>query len=216
MVSAAGVVIVIITAWVLTRIYHGSFIVNLMLGLMTMGVVLVSNAVRQWRAGWNTRAARLRPARAEEAGPLTELALRSKARWGYEQSFLDACRAELTLRPEEIEARRVVVAESAGAWAGTSWSTVRAVGFYSLDGQPPAGEIGNLWIEPDATGHGVGRALWRHAIQAARDAGFTTLRIEADPHAERFYRAMGARPVGVAPSGSVPGRTLPVLEFHVS
>ena len=39
----------------------------------------------------------LRPARPEEAPALTELCLRSKAVWGYDAAFMQACRRELTM-----------------------------------------------------------------------------------------------------------------------
>jgi GNAT superfamily N-acetyltransferase len=147
----------------------------------------------------------LRAARPDEAGVLSELAVRSKAYWGYDQDFLDACRAELSFGAADVLARRIVVAESAG----------RVSGFYSLDGQPPVGELGNLWLEPVAIGTGLGRRLWQHALEVARAAGFTVLRIEADPHAEGFYLAMGAQPAGTTPSGSITGRTLPLLTMQL-
>ncbi|MER7330463.1 MULTISPECIES: GNAT family N-acetyltransferase [unclassified Micromonospora] len=136
---------------------------------------------------------------------LSALALRSKGHWGYDQAFLDACRAELTFQPEDVRARRVAVADSAGG----------ILGFYSLDGEPPSGELGNMWVEPDSIGSGVGRRLWHHAMQSARMAGFTSLRIEADPFAEGFYLAMGAERVGETPSGSIPGRALPLLQMRI-
>jgi GNAT superfamily N-acetyltransferase len=144
---------------------------------------------------------RIRPAEPEEAGVLSALALRSKGHWGYDRAFLDACRTELTFRPEHLRA----VAESAG----------EILGFYSLDGEPPSGELGNLWVEPDSIGSGVGRRLWYHAMHTARMAGFTSLRIEADPFAEGFYLAMGAERVGETPSGSIPGRVLPLLRVRI-
>jgi GNAT superfamily N-acetyltransferase len=97
------------------------------------------------------------------------------------------------------------VAESAG----------RVLGFYSLDGEPPEGELGTMWVEPDAIGTGVGRRLWQHAMEAAHIAGFMVLRIEAEPFAEGFYLAMGAERVGETPSGSIPGRVLPLLRFRL-
>jgi ribosomal protein S18 acetylase RimI-like enzyme len=145
----------------------------------------------------------LRPARAEEAGTLSELALRSKAQWGYDEQFLEACRADLTLRPEEISRRRVVVAEVAG----------RIAGFYTVDGAPPEGELGNLWIEPDHLRRGIGRRLWQHAMAAAEDLGFTSILIDAEPNAEGFYRAMGATTVGEVPSTAIPGRMLPQMRI---
>ncbi|HEY6741630.1 MAG TPA: hypothetical protein VI110_04665, partial [Lapillicoccus sp.] len=46
--------------------------------------------------------------RADEAGTLSDLALRSKAHWGYGAAFLEACRDELTLRPEQAAGTRVL------------------------------------------------------------------------------------------------------------
>ena len=43
--------------------------------------------------------------------------------------------------------------------------------------------------------------------------GFERITLEADPGAEPFYLAMGARRCGSIPSGSIPGRPLPVLEM---
>ena len=40
---------------------------------------------------------RLRAARVEELDALSTLCLRSKAVWGYDKEFMNACRAELTL-----------------------------------------------------------------------------------------------------------------------
>jgi ribosomal protein S18 acetylase RimI-like enzyme len=148
----------------------------------------------------------LRPARADEAAMLGELALRAKAHWGYDESFLEACRADLTLRPADIAARRAVVAAAAG----------RVTGFYTLDGEPPEGELGNLWVEPAAMRHGIGRRLWRHAMARARELGFRAVLIDSDPHAEGFYLRMGAVRVGEVPSTAVAGRMLPRLRVPVS
>ena len=147
----------------------------------------------------------MRPARAEEAEALSRLALRSKAQWGYDAQFLEACRPALTLRPHEISARRAVVAEASG----------HLVGFYTLDGVPPEGELGNLWLEPTHTRRGVGRRLWHHAMAAARAIGFTAVLIDAEPHAEGFYVAMGAERIGSVPSTAVAGRLLPRLRFRL-
>ncbi|MGI5239832.1 GNAT family N-acetyltransferase [Dactylosporangium sp. CA-139066] len=146
----------------------------------------------------------LRPARPDEAGALSDLALRSKAHWGYDTGFLDACRPDLTFGPDDLAARRATVAAEAGALAG----------FYTLDGSPPAGELGNLWIDPAFMRRGIGRALWNHAMATARTLHFTTVLIDADPNAEAFYTAMGAERVGAVPSSVIPGRLLPQLRFR--
>ncbi len=148
----------------------------------------------------------VREGRPAEAAELTALALRSKAHWGYDEGFMAACREELAVRPADVTARRTAVAERDG----------RILGFTMLDGTPPAGALGMMFVEPDAIGQGVGRLLFGHAREQARRLGFTLLTIDADPNAEPFYTAMGAVRVGAVPSGSVPGRMLPLLELALT
>jgi N-acetylglutamate synthase-like GNAT family acetyltransferase len=147
----------------------------------------------------------IRPAQAQEVGLLSDLALRSKGYWGYEAEFLEACREELTVTPGDIEPRRVTVLERDGA----------VLGFYGLDGQAPVGELWWLFVEPSAIGTGAGKSLWTHALRTAFGLKWERIRIEADPGAEGFYLAMGAKRIGEAPSQSIPGRVLPVLEYEV-
>ncbi|MEU2309940.1 GNAT family N-acetyltransferase [Streptomyces misionensis] len=141
----------------------------------------------------------IRPARAAEADALTDLALRSKAHWGYDARFLEACRAELTVAAHEVARRRATVADRGG----------RIMDFVTLEGEPPTGVVGMMFVEPRAIGQGIGRLLFERAVAAARDLGFTRLTIDADPNAEPFYRAMGAVRTGTVPSGSIAGRVLP-------
>jgi len=44
----------------------------------------------------------VRPARPDEASTLSELAVRSKAWWGYDVAFLDRCRRELETIPGRL------------------------------------------------------------------------------------------------------------------
>ena len=145
-----------------------------------------------------------RPARAGEVDELTALALRSKAHWGYGQDFLDRCRPLLTVTEADLAAKLLLVADDGGP-----------LGFAGLAGPPPVGELTDLWVEPAVLGRGIGRLLFRHAVQAAREAGMTALRIEAEPNAVGFYRAMGADPAGETPSGLVADRWLPVLRYRL-
>jgi hypothetical protein len=52
----------------------------------------------------------LRDARKSELPSLSELCLRSKAVWGYDDAFMTACRAELTLHPEELRSTSLQLA----------------------------------------------------------------------------------------------------------
>ncbi|MFI9624748.1 GNAT family N-acetyltransferase [Streptomyces sp. NPDC052042] len=148
----------------------------------------------------------LRPARADEAGLLSGLALESKGHWDYDEAFLAACREELTLRPDDIERLRTTVAEEGG----------RVLGFTTLEGAPPEGALGMMFVAPGAIGRGLGRRLFEHAMAQARRLGFARLTIDADPNAEPFYAAMGAVRIGSTPSGSIPGRELPLMEYSLT
>ncbi|HEX4904830.1 MAG TPA: bifunctional GNAT family N-acetyltransferase/class I SAM-dependent methyltransferase [Acidimicrobiales bacterium] len=141
----------------------------------------------------------IRPARPGEEAALTELAMRSKAHWGYDDAFMAACRDELTIRPEHLP--RIDVADLDG----------RIVGMVRLEHEA----IEDLFVEPDAIGTGVGGELFRHAVRRAATEGMSRLLIDADPNAEGFYAAMGAVKVGESPSGSIAGRVLPQLELAV-
>ncbi len=148
----------------------------------------------------------LRPAHHHESALLSDLALRSKGHWGYDAAFLESCREELTLTPELLTEERAQVAERDG----------RIVGFYTLAGRPPEGQLGHMFVEPDQVNRGIGRQLWDHAIDTAAREGIRRILIEADPYAEAFYEAMGAIRVGEVPSGSIPGRELPLLAYYIT
>ncbi|HET9167808.1 MAG TPA: GNAT family N-acetyltransferase [Actinospica sp.] len=148
----------------------------------------------------------IRAARPDEAAQLSELAQRSKAHWGYDAAFLEACREELTLAPGQITERRTQVAVSREPDTDGA-----LLGFGTIEGEPPAGELGMLFVDPSAIGAGVGGALFTHLGELALRLGFRRLTIASDPNAEPFYLARGAVRIGGVPSGSVPGRVLPLL-----
>ena len=85
------------------------------------------------------------------------------------------------------------------------------LGFGTVEGEPPAGELGMLFVDQPAIGQGVGSALFSYLTAVATDLGFHRLTIAADPNAEPFYLAKGAVRIGGVPSGSAPGRVLPLL-----
>jgi GNAT superfamily N-acetyltransferase len=149
---------------------------------------------------------RIRAARGSEATEISALALRSKGHWGYTPEFLEAVRAELAIQPEQVQAHRAHVAEDGGT----------VVGFFTVTGAPPEGELDCLYVDPSAIGRGVGRALLDAAIALARGEGFCALAIHADPHAEEFYLRRGATRVGEVPSCSIPGRMLPLLRLALT
>lgn len=143
----------------------------------------------------------IRPAAPGDAAALTELAFRSKAHWGYDDAFMEACRSSLTVHGTCVEP--TFIAEREGMVAG----------FYQLDGD----EVDKFFVDPPHIGSGVGRALWEHLVETARDHGLSSITILSDPNAKGFYEAMGARSIGDAPSDVFgPSRPLPLLVADVA
>jgi GNAT superfamily N-acetyltransferase len=147
----------------------------------------------------------VRPAAPGDLGALSDLAFRSKGYWGYSAEFLEACREELTVTAQRLDEESIWVAEAGGEVLGFAASRV----------EEEVAELVDLFVEPEHIGSGVGAALWAHVIAHVAATGATRLRIEADPHAEEWYQRRGAVRVGETPSGSIPGRLLPLLEYSL-
>jgi GNAT superfamily N-acetyltransferase len=144
----------------------------------------------------------IRDATPADCAALSALAFASKAQWGYDDAFMESCRAELSVTPANLDRVRVRVAVDASG---------EILGFHGVDDR----ELVWCFVAADAMGHGVGRDLFADACAVARDRGLGALRIESDPFAAAFYERMGAERVGDSPSHSIPGRALPVYEIAV-
>ncbi|MEQ9242951.1 GNAT family N-acetyltransferase [Roseovarius indicus] len=134
---------------------------------------------------------------------MSALCLRSKAYWGYDAVFMAACRDELTLTDHDIETSALTAAWRDGGLAGVA----------QVKPEESGAEIWKLFVDPPHMGTGVGRQLFDWCVAEARKLDAAELRIEADPEAVPFYQRMGARMAGSAPSGSIPGRRLPLLRY---
>lgn len=165
-----------------------------------------SGTARRWHIIRKMADVEIRPARADDLAVLSELALRSKGYWGYDPGFLAACRAELTITPDRLKSEAIRVATHRDG----------PIGFCAVRARDQSAELMDLFVEPAFIGRGVGRLLWNAAVAEAGRLGRQRLLIESDPHAEAWYRRRGAVVIGQAPSGSIPGRTLPLLEYRLA
>jgi GNAT superfamily N-acetyltransferase len=131
----------------------------------------------------------VRRARPDEAALLTALTIRAEGAWGYAADFMAWANDAFTVTTAYVAEMPVFVLETAGEVAG----------FYGLRGTVPELDLNYLMVEPARMRAGCGTRLWQHAITTARDLGATVLTVDSDPHAEPFYRAMGAVVVGAVP-----------------
>jgi GNAT superfamily N-acetyltransferase len=156
----------------------------------------------------------IRRARPGESGVLTELAMASKAHWGYSPAFLAACRGELTV--EEGDLADAYVLERDGVPAA----------FYLVVADGPSYYLDFFYVHPSFIGGGLGRALFQHLIGLVESRGIVRFLLHADPNAEPFYLAMGATRIGEVDSQvaspetqnakAAPRRRLPVLEWSLA
>ena len=131
------------------------------------------------------------------------MALESKRSWGYDDDFIELCRAELTVSKQDVDTGMVFVAEN---------EIGRVVGFYVL-AEYPRPELRMLFVSPDLIGRGLGKVLVQDALSVANSRGWSSLVIESDPFAASFYEHLGAELVGAIRSAST-GRTLPLYEMR--
>lgn len=147
-----------------------------------------------------------RPAHPSEADALRDLALRSKAYWGYDAAFMAACVAPFTFAPGDFAAMDIAVIDGPDGPAA----------FAALEVEGDVAHLDKAFVDPSAMGQGLGRRLMDWACDRARAAGATQMMIASDPYAEAFYAAMGARVIGSVPSDAIPGRTLPLMQIDLS
>ncbi|MCF2949162.1 GNAT family N-acetyltransferase [Paraglaciecola aquimarina] len=141
----------------------------------------------------------------DDAPILSDLALKSKAHWGYNQIFLDNCKAELTYTAEQLNSKQ---------WCFKVVKNLEqeVVGFYAIHYvSNQQAELNALFIEPKFIGQGIGKILLSDVIQQTKKLQLSELIIHSDPYAEDFYLSQGAIKIGETESGSIPDRFLPLL-----
>ncbi len=147
----------------------------------------------------------IRKARAGEGRSLTELAIRSKASWGYTSQFMELFAPELEIKESYLSQAAVFVAEEGG----------RLIGFSGLSIPEVEPELVFLFVDPEEMGRGLGQKLWETSLEGARVLGWAQFKIISDPNAEPFYLKQGAIRVGEHEFALIPRRKVPILIFNL-
>jgi len=140
----------------------------------------------------------------EDAEVLTEIAVKSKAYWGYENDQVESWREDLTVTPkmfDESNIYKYIVDNQIG-------------GFYILERANIRTSFLNfLFVSPDYIKQGIGHQLLEHAISYCKDGGSAILNVLSDPNAASFYAKYGFEVIAQRES-SIPGRFLPEMELE--
>ena len=142
------------------------------------------------------------PAEIIDGKLLTELALTSKAFWGYNADLVESWRNDLTVTSEMIIERMVF----------NFFQDEKLAGFYMLN--PPKEnhiELEMLFVLPDFIGKGIGKKLLLHAVEKAKKLNAISMTLLADPNAEKFYKSQEFKVIDKKES-SVKNRFLPVMQ----
>lgn len=122
--------------------------------------------------------------------------------WAYQgllpQDYLDSKRATLSTR---VEARRTElehVPEAQRWWIAEHMQQIAGFTITGPSRDPDSdltiAEIHSLYLSPEATGKGIGRTLFSHAVEDLRQRGYdraTLWVLESNTRARRFYEAAG-------------------------
>ncbi|MFJ7700677.1 GNAT family N-acetyltransferase [Lysinibacillus fusiformis] len=147
-----------------------------------------------------------RRAQVADSKILSNLAYRSKAYWGYTEDFLQKCKDKdaLTVTKDYIEKNSVYLIETDN----------KVVAFYSFAINEK--KLDALFLDPDYIGKGLGKLIWNHLLNKAKELELREFTIDSDPHAEGFYLKMGAQNIGSTPSTVFPERSLPLMKVKVN
>lgn len=140
-----------------------------------------------------------------DAEKLTEIALKSKAFWGYSDEQIESWREDLTVTPKMFE----------------EWNIYKYIvkdeiaGFYILNRANIRTSILEfLFVAPKFIKKGIGTKLLNHAKEYCIEGSSAALNVLSDPNAEAFYTKHGFKVISKTES-SVPGRFLPEMEFEI-
>jgi len=134
-------------------------------------------------------------ASSDQAEFLTQLAMDSNATYGY-RNVSDQEVLQVFLVKEEHFKKGLIRLMKKGS---------EIIGFYGLMNlEEKEGKqvhtLSHLFLKPKFIGKGYGRILFQEAMRTAREElQWEALLWESDPHAEWFYRKMGAKKVGENP-----------------
>jgi GNAT superfamily N-acetyltransferase len=129
----------------------------------------------------------IRKASPEEAALVSTIARQAKAHWGYAPEQLEVWGKEfLAISSDYIRTHHVWVACLHAGPVGVS-----GVRLHNTEA-----ELDHLWILPVYIGHGIGRQLFLYTATQVQEMGYPQIVFTSDPHADDFYRTLGAEKIG--------------------
>lgn len=147
----------------------------------------------------------IRRAEIKEAAILTDIAIRSEAYWGYDESFMEIFRREYKVTEDFIKSNPTFVLEEDG----------NIKGFYGIILREIDTELEFLYIDPAVIGTGYGKILWNHMVEQCKLLGVKEFILVTSPQAKAFYEKMGAVFMEEVNSLVIKDRRIPKLKYFL-
>lgn len=136
---------------------------------------------------------------------LSKLTKISKAYWGYSAEQILEWDEALTITPAYIKTNQVFklcIDET-------------IIGYYSyVEKSMKAVHLDNLFVLPSYIGKGFGQLLMLDFLERVKREDCTSITLDSEPQAERFYAKFGFEVIGQLPT-SIEGRYLPIMQKYL-
>ena len=127
-----------------------------------------------------------RRAEPHEAKELEELQYRSASHWEYPDDYFDWAGDARRITESYVRDNAVLVLVD---------SDGRKLGFYGFTKDEDGLLLDKMFLDVDQIGRGLGRVLWQHAVQTARDLGGVRVRHRRRPQCRPLLRVHGCQVV---------------------
>ena len=147
----------------------------------------------------------VRKALISELEKLNELAARSEAYWGFDESHMEAFKRLCALREAHFKKGCVFVIEKDGEIAG----------FYCLAAKEADFELEHFYVDPEHIAKGLGKTLWLHMRTFCIHRKIREVTIVCSDFVKGFYLKMGAASLGQVESTVDRGKMIPRLTYRI-
>ncbi|MEE4000756.1 GNAT family N-acetyltransferase [Tenacibaculum sp. FZY0031] len=140
----------------------------------------------------------------QDANLLTEIAISSKAHWGYSKEQMELWKDDLTVTPKIFADCTIYKFQVNDITAG----------FYVLyRANIRTGFLDFLFVTPKFINQGIGSKLLEHAKKSCISSSCAVLNVLSDPNSDAFYLKHGFEIIGKRES-SIKGRFLSEMELY--
>jgi GNAT superfamily N-acetyltransferase len=143
-------------------------------------------------------------AQIQDANLLTEIAISSKAHWGYSKEQMELWKDDLTVTPKMFADCNIYKFQVNDITAG----------FYVLyRANIRTSFLDFLFVTPKFTNQGIGSKLLEHVKKSCISGSCAVLNVLSDPNSDAFYLKQGFEIIGKRES-SIKGRFLSEMELY--